>query len=138
MITKEELAKKIDGIKYGQDIDPSLVQGAKDNGLVIVYGFSDDLMEMEGAIYDEGDCYGGEKFLIDRDGILPDYDDIEEEEEMDEYVKRKKKSKTIHAIRCAQDEPAWTYKTKIPHATFHVMDEDGIQCRGIVFSVDDL
>lgn len=137
-MTKEELAKKIDGIVYGTDIPHQLVQEAKESGLVIVYGASDDLMEMEGAIYDEGDCYGGEKFLIDHEGILPRYDDIEDEDEMDEYIERKKKSKIIHAIRCAQGEPAWTYKTKIPHVTFNVMDDGDVYCRGIVFDTKDL
>ena len=39
-------------------------QIAKDSGLVIVYGASDDLMEFEGAIEDEIGCYDGDTIHI--------------------------------------------------------------------------
>ena len=44
-------------------------QEAKENGLVIVYGASDDLMEFDGAIYDEGGCFDGGRVYFDRDGV---------------------------------------------------------------------
>ena len=34
--------------------------------------------------------------------------------------------------------PAWTYMTDIPHATFDVMDDGELYCRGIVFALADL
>ena len=136
-MTKEELAKLLDGKEYRQEILSDLLTSAKQNSLVIVYGYSDDLMELEGAIEDEGGCYGGEVFLIDSYGLLGDRDDLDDDE-LEEWLKRKKKAKKLEAVRCAKGEPAWTYKTNIPHATFNVVDEDGIQCRGIVFNITDL
>ena len=53
MITAKELAEKLNGIAYGDSFD-DVKQEAKESGLVIVYGASDDLMEFDGAIYDEG------------------------------------------------------------------------------------
>lgn len=142
-MTKEQLAEKLNGKEYRKEISSELLTLAKQHGLVIVYGHSDDLMELEGALEDEGACYDGGKFLIDSYGLLPDRDDLEDadDEEMQEWLNRKKKAKKIEAVWCAEGEPAWTYKTKIPHATFNVIEGDGdteIQCRGIVFNITDL
>ena|SRR5687768_17270304 len=137
-MTKEELAKQLDGIEYGAAIRKDLLKQAKDNGMVIVYGASDDLMELEGAINDEGGCYQGEIFRIDKKGLLPDRDQIDDDDELEKWFKRKKKAKELGAVWCAKGEPLWTYSTSIPHATFNVMEDNEIQCRGIVFSIDDL
>lgn len=141
-MTKEELAKALDGKEYRKEISSDLLTAAKESGLVIIYGHSDDLMELEGAIEDEGGCYNGGKFLIDTYGLLPDFEDVEDDEEEAEiYFKRKASAKKLEAVWCAKDQPAWTYKTKIPHATFNVIEGDGdteVQCRGIVFNVSDL
>lgn len=139
-MTKEELAKALDGKEYRKEISSYLLTEAKQSGLVIVYGHSDDLMELEGAIEDEGSCYEGEKFLIDSYGLFGDRDDLDDDE-LEEWLKRKKKAKKIEAVWCADGEPAWTYKTNIPHATFNVIEGDGdteVQCRGIVFNISDL
>lgn len=140
-MNKESLAafaKLLDGKSYREEIPKNTIAIAKKNGLVIIYGHSDDLMEIEGTIYDEGGCYGGGEFFIDKKGLLPDRDEAEDDDELESWLKRKKKAKKIEAIWCAKGEPAWTYKTDIPHATFNVMDDGEIQCRGIVFNKSDL
>lgn len=142
-MTKEELAKALDGKEYRKEIASALLTEAKQSGLVIVYGHSDDLMEFEGAIEDEFGCYGGGRCLVDSCGVLPSNEDIDEDDddELAELIKRRKKAKVIDAIWCAKDQPAWTYETKIPHATFNVIEGDGdteVQCQGIVFNISDL
>lgn len=54
----KEFAQKLNGIHYGypQFSDEEIAM-AKVNGFVIVSGASDDLMEFEGAIRDEGSCF---------------------------------------------------------------------------------
>lgn len=47
MITAKELADKLNGRAYGDSFD-DVKQEAKESGLVIVYGASDDLMELMG------------------------------------------------------------------------------------------
>jgi hypothetical protein len=44
-MTKEELAGKLDGREYGDEITQAEVEQAKDAGLVVVFGASDDLIE---------------------------------------------------------------------------------------------
>ena len=68
MITAKELAEKLNGRAYGDSFD-DVKQEAKESGLVIVYGASDDLMEFDGAIYDEGGCFDGGRVYFDRNGV---------------------------------------------------------------------
>ena len=130
-MTKEEFAMLIDGreYQYPQFTNQEL-ELAKKNGLVIVCGASDDLIEFEGAIYDEGDCYDGGVIHFNEDGI---------QEYPDETTR------TIEAIWCgpntydADGRPIeWTYKTDIPHETFMLVDGNRAYCRGIIFSLDDM
>ena len=69
-LTAEAFAKMIDGCSYGKELTKEQRQLAKENGLVVVYGASDDLMEFDGAIYDEMDCYGGGTAFLHREGFI--------------------------------------------------------------------
>jgi hypothetical protein len=50
-INKEKLADILDGREYGEEMTHEELELSKANGLVIVFGCSDDLMEFKGAIY---------------------------------------------------------------------------------------
>lgn len=125
----KEIAEKLNGIAYGENIS-DIEAEAKEHGIVIVMGASDDLVEFSGAIEDEGGvAYAkGGNVYFDCSGVSQD---------------DTKRENVIEAIWCdAFDEngiPAtWTYKSEIPHEKFEVFDEEGIYCIGIVFSIDDL
>ena len=69
MINKE-IAEMIDGMEYGYEIRWDIIKYAKENGVVIIFGASDDLMEFRGAIHDEVGGFEGATVWIDQDGIL--------------------------------------------------------------------
>lgn len=125
----KEFANLISGRQYGYpQFTKEQLQIAKDNGFVIVYGASDDLMEFAGAIEDEGNCFDGGEVYFDKNGVTENEND-----------------NCIEALWCdneIRDEDGslitWTYKTDIPHETFMIYDEDESYCRGIVFSINDL
>lgn len=123
----KEIADKLDGIAYGESISSSIIAEAKEAGIVIVIGASDDLIEFSGAIEDEGGCYDGGTVYFDRDGISQD--DTERANE-------------IEAVWCGKtadgQEASWVYETDIPHEKFYVYEDEEIYCEGIVFSVGDL
>lgn len=77
-------------------------------------------------------------FAGDPQGVLPDRDCLEGDDEIAEYVQRKKLAKTVEALWSAEHGYSWTYKTAIPHATFEVMEGGDRYYRGIVFSLADL
>jgi hypothetical protein len=139
-ITKEELAARLTCREYRSETTPQDRADAKAAGLVIVFGASDDLIEMEGAIEAEGDCYEGGTFYFDAMGLLDRGQiDDDDDDEIAAFVSRKTEARRIEARWCWGDaEWPWTYSTDIPHATFDIMEDGDPYCRGIVFSIEDL
>jgi hypothetical protein len=130
------LADVLDGREYRDEITTDEKRTAKAAGLVVVFGASDDLMEFEGAICEEVDCYDGGTAWVDADGVLS-RDDDDSDEQIADYVRRRKMARKIDAV-WARDGFSWTYRTDIPHATFVIMEDGEPYCRGIVFALADL
>lgn len=143
-MTKKELAAWLNGREYGDEITKEEAAAAKEAGLVVVFGYSDDNVELRGAIYDEVGASDGTTLRICPEGILADWphkhDEGWSESEAADYFRRKALGfRDIEAVwNSEQGEPAWTYRTDIPHATFDVMEDGELYCRGIVFSLSDL
>lgn len=70
----KEFAKSISGKEYGYpQFTKEEIETAKENRFVIVYGCSDDLMEFEGAIRDEGGCFDGGRVFFNHDEVYQGY-----------------------------------------------------------------
>lgn len=130
----KELAALLNGNELYGEVTEELAKKAKESGLVIVFGASDDLMEFEGAICDEIGCYEGGTAYFNNKGLLTSECD---EDNCPYFEEIKKTAKTIEACF---DEEGYTfiYKTDIPHETFEIMERGEKYCRGIVFSMDSL
>lgn len=135
---KEELAARLNGNQCGNEISEELEAEAKKNGLVVVFGASDDLMEFRGAIYDEQGAYNSTTALIDFEGLLPKREQIDDDNELEKFFQRRKIAKEIRALWCEDAEYAWIFKTDIPHTTFDIMEDGEKFCRGIVLSLADV
>ncbi len=137
----KELAEKLNGIEYPcHDIDERLlIKGAKEAGLVVVYGLSDDLMEFRGAINDELGANNGCVALVDVKGLIPDRSEVEDDDDaILDCLLRKNSAKTIEALWCEEGSGySWTFKTDIPHETFEIVEDGEKYCRGIVFALAD-
>lgn len=136
-MTAKELAPMLSGAEYGNEITRYEEQMARENGLVVVFGYSDDNTEFRGAIDDEVDCYGGGTIRLTKEGVIHEPDCGEED---CKYFKECiKGAKTIEAVWCDAEHGApWSYKTDIPHETFNIYEDGELFCVGIVFSVEDL
>lgn len=124
-ITPEEFVKTLVNVEYGEEFTKEQIKQAKENGLVIVYGASDDLIEFEGVISEEFGAGDNDSFSIKSKNLK---------------VKNKDKGKNI--IRSFWDNKqlgtSWNYVTDIPHSTFKVFEDGDLYCIGIVFSIYDL
>lgn len=108
------------------------LQCAKKNNLVIVTGYSDDLIELDGAIKQEGDCFNGGNFHL--------------EQFYDEWLlKEGTGCNSISAMWYNQNKTIddlevipWTYKTEIPHESFVAKYRGEPFCEGFVFRIEDL
>lgn len=138
-MTKETFAAQLNGREYGNELESSEEKLAKDNGLVVVFGYSDDNTEFRGAIYEEvGSCDGAE-IEFTKSGLFKDEEDDEVLAKYNAPVIFNK----IEAVWAPKDEKgsvyaSWIYKTEIPHVTFDIMEDGELFCRGIVFNLNDL
>jgi len=136
-MTKHELAARLIGREYGSEITTDEDRLAREAGLVVLFGASDDLAEFKGAIYDEVGCYDGGVILLV--GGKPyelgvcDCDCPHAVKADDAALARGNK---IKAVWCGPEGYSWTYETGIPHATFDVMEDGERYCRGIVFDLE--
>lgn len=137
-MTKESLAAELNGREYGDEMTEAEELEAKRAGLVVVFGYSDDNTEFRGAINDELGCYNGGEFKVDQKGVLPEREQIDDDEVLKDYFKREENAVTIEALWCKEKHYSWTYKTSVTHATFDIMEDGGKYCRGIVINLKDL
>lgn len=142
-VTKEQMAALLTGREYGSEITREEVAVAKASGLVVVFGYSDDNVELKGAIDDEVGCAGSSTLSITERGVLERWDRHEEKNQADArayFEAEKLPSAKLTTNWCPKDAPgySWTYSLDIPHATFEVVEDGEPYCRGIVFAVADL
>lgn len=124
-ITHEEFALKLNGKEYGNEITKELKKEAFENGLVVVFGASDDLIEFEGSISDELGAGDNDSFKIKLKSLK---------------VKNSENGKNIIKSFWANKElgTSWNYETEIPHSKFNIYEDGDLYCIGIVFSIFDL
>lgn len=124
-MTAKDLAAKLNGREYLNEITPEEEQEAETNGLVAVFGYSDDNVEFAGAIDDEVGAFEGTLVCIDdSEGVVP--------------VGEGAPENAIKAVWSDAGEPCWSFETSIPHETFNIYEDGELFCAGIVFSMNDL
>lgn len=133
------IAKQLDGSEYPinrRDIS-DLTTLAKQNGIVIVMGASDDLTEFYGSISGEEDAYGGGEFWITGDGLYPD--NMCDCDNCPNYIHPTPKTAVpLRAVWCGESGASWEFEFPVKHAIFNVMEDGGIYCAGIVFALADV
>ena len=135
-MTPKEAAQALDGSEYREEGSEELFKQMSIEGLVAVFGASDDLMEFRGAIEDEIGCYDGGDAFLTREGILENQCDCDE----CPYFKQiHSKATKLEAIWAPPDSRAsWAYETEIPHERFRVLEDGEMYCWGIVFRLADV
>jgi len=135
-MTKEELAAMLNGRQYDEEISKDEERLAKEAGLVVVLGYSDDNMEFRGAIDDEIGCGDGSIVEMLNGKILANRCD----DENCPYFAKLRRSPDIKKIEAvwAQGEYSWQYRTDIPHAEFDIVEDGEKYCRGIVFELAEI
>lgn len=138
-MTAKELAEILTGRKHGMEITSEEARSAKDAGLVVAYGYSDDNVEFSGAIDEEVGAYEGTTIHLTKDGFLEEPAcGIAENIECPYFIKEREKAKTIKAVWHDEGGPCWTFETDIPHETFTIMENGEPWCIGVVFSMEDV
>lgn len=135
----KEFANLLDGRQYRSEIWKEEEKIAKDNGFVVVFGASDDLMEFRGAINGEVDCFEGGIAYITPDKELLDSDCLADCNECKYFKKILDSSIKIEALWCkTTTNCCWTYETEIPHEIFMIWEDGEQYCQGIVFDLNKI
>lgn len=132
----EEAAAKLHGNQYREEGSKALFAEMKAAGLVAVFGASDDLTELRGAIYDEVSAYEGTEIRVTDKGLLmSDCDNAD----CPYFAEIKKKAQIIKVIWSPQGTGlSWAFETEIPHVTFDILEYEETYCQGIVFRLADV
>ncbi len=135
-MTLEEAALRLHGNEYREEGSKELFEEMKAAGLAVVFGGSDDLAELRGAIYDEVGAYSGGKIFLTEKGLL---ENPCENDECPYHKQVKAKARTIKVLWAPESHPglSWAYETDIPHAIFDILEDGEVYCRGIVFRLAD-
>ena len=120
-MNKKEWVEKLNNIEYPADEIWDMRKELENDGIVAVYGASDDLIEIEGAIQDEGDCYKDRRFYLNEDGLT---------DKSEYYIKvTHPKNGTVQ----------FEYDTNIPNVEwFNVVEDENLYCKGFLFNKNDL
>jgi hypothetical protein len=143
-LTAQALAARLTGREYRHEISGPEEAEAKAAGLVVVFGASDDLVELRGAIDDEIGASDGVTLRICPEGLLPEWphesDEGWSEDEAEDYFRRKALGFRELEAEWAPSDPncSWAYRTEIPHETFDVIEDGELYCRGIIFALSDV
>lgn len=134
----KEFAEMLNGRELGSEITPHEEETAKEAGLVVVFGESDDLMESRGALHAEYGAYEGVTVYLTANGFMeyPNCDDYDRVR-CPYIIEAMKTAKTIEA-KWASGGYSFEYETEIPHETFEIEEDGEKYCKGIVFRLEDL
>jgi hypothetical protein len=133
-MNSQKLADALNGCEYRKEMGPAENQIAKESGLVVVFGASDDLMEFRGVVNDEIGVFEGGEALFTNNGLLINECDNED----CPHFKRLMKAATPVKAKWDIEGYSWVYETAIPHASFEVLEDGDKYCRGIVFALSDV
>ena len=144
-ITKEQLAGMLNNVEVGNEDNRKIWDLAYKNGLVICFGYSDDNLELRGAIDDEIGAYdGGEAYLyFDKNNEPCAISNSDERyEDLAQALLRLGlefnilKHKVI-AEWCPKDlETSWRITATVPYASFNVYEDGDLFCVGCVIDVN--
>jgi len=138
----KEWAEKLNNRRYTEELARDEATQAIADGVVIVFGASDDLIEFRGMVHDEAGAYNGTTVRITPKLTIFNEDDNAETFEFN--LEQIAKMKKVTAVWCPENEKgevlaSWMYKTNIPHEKFAILEDDGdVYCYGIVFKSKEL
>lgn len=134
-----ELAKLLNGREYRSEITDQECKSARKSGLLVVFGYSDDLVELRGVINDEVSAYDGTTFQVSKLGLVRSWSEFlatdPTESDAIDYFEKKRSVSTITIIAKWGGEPVWSIAvdgTTGDVAEFIIMEDGEPFCRGIV------
>lgn len=135
-MNREEAAAALDGNEYTREGAKDLWARMKESGLVAVFGASDDLMEIRGAVDEELGAYGGGTAYFTKAGMV---ENKCSNDECPYYLAALAAGACVDALWDHEHPFSWVIESEaIPHSTFVIKEDGEPYCRGIVFALADV
>lgn len=135
----KELANKLNGREYRSEITKEEIEAASKAGLLVVFGYSDDLVKLRGAVNDEVGAYDGTTFQVCALGLVRKWTDFLETEPSEEdaikYFEMKRSQSVITIVAKWGGDPVWVIEANVEFAEFTIVEDGEPFCRGIVVSL---
>lgn len=153
--TIEDLAKLLDRNEYRDElinqIGINVIELCKQKGWIVVYGASDDLLEIDGALSDELGAWGGCVAKFYKKGeFYPEYDEEDiyhkatedsffaiDDKELGRIKFAKEDALIIESVwEPSEKDVSWEINCKgAPHVSFNVMEDDEVYCEALVIDI---
>jgi hypothetical protein len=138
MTSAKELAARLNGREYGNEITKEEEAEAKQNNLVVCFGYSDDITEFRGAIDEEcgaGDDASHEFFWHSR---TSKFRVITQREDYNNLIANgwvpPKIWFSVRVEWCPDDvKTSWRLTSSIPYESFEIYEDGDLYCIGCVF-----
>lgn len=126
MKNSKSIKEKLNNIDYMDMIPSDILKQAKENNILVLFGGSDDLFEIRGAITEELSAYEG--FT---------YKDVENDPDIDKELRDILVENKIELIWCPDDERSWAFKLSIDskYETFDILEDGEIFCTGVILDI---
>jgi hypothetical protein len=145
-MTVQEWAERLNGIEYPADELDNYADELKKDGIMVIFGYSSDLLVFAGVINAEINAWDGTVVYI---GINNDGDikiaEIRDLFNDSSFSGRREYIKKIISIRAPQNEKrkvwaSWhiTSHDIEPAYSFDIMEDGELFCRGILFETKEL
>lgn len=133
--TKEEFAKCLNGRQYPLELSEAEIAIAKANNLVVICGYSDDVVSFMGAIEDEAYPNEEDEVWFDRKGVkaIPE----EDQEVLEKYGVMAAFMGNARKLVAEYGMP-WEFSFVEPIAQFDVLEKEELYCRSIVINLDEI
>lgn len=144
MTVLKQIQELCNGIEYSRDIPKEAKELAKENGIVVIVGGSDDLMY----------AYGADSYLTDYCEHSEGWDGCDlAKHASDKKLRKESKQLGLKIFWCGKIEKTgetidgyntresggFSYKVAddIEHLTFKVLEENDVYCTGIIIKLPD-
>ena len=140
--TPQSFAALLDGREYTEEISEAEELIAKESGLVVCFGQSDDLLELRGAICEEySACEGTLIYIVEGKALT--YPEFKNDLiALGKYGHNLIPDIIIEAIWCPESlDASWLIEVEgvqvfpFESVSFDIMEDDMLYCRGAVFKL---
>lgn len=135
----KELAQLLNGRQYGDEIGTKECLQAKANGLLVIFGHSDDLIEIRGAFADEVSAYEGAILNLHREGNLDT--DVSGCGCSTCNERLEKLAELCVTVICDWDKSGYSWFIEPKHVAFEpfdILEGKNKFCRGVVIETKNL